>query len=380
MSQLPAGLSLCLLALLVLQTVPRAADAQGRDRPPPPDELLWAEIEALSTEPAASEPAERHHTTAPGRDVSDPERARRQRLLDRLELYLRLYPGGPRRDEAVALELQTAFEIGALAGGRFDDLCRRVSEYCRIPPSPAALHEAAWWRIICRRVMPGAAGADGPSALQPPIPTSRPGYDAALLREFQLYLEEYPYSRRAPHVAEILFEEIRLFGDRPAMRKVVERLASTQPGHPITERLSAQLRREEAVGRPFDVRLRQVDGSTWDIREDRGRIVILVVWASFHGGSRERLRQVWEVTQRDRELRLIGVNLDFGAQDMLAACQTLGVGCLQGHDGRGWAGAFALEWGVRQLPFVFVVDREGRLVGATAGEDWRGLLEQVRPD
>jgi hypothetical protein len=370
----------CLLALLIGSAASHAAEAQNRHPPRSPDELLWAEIDALSAESAAAEPDELNPSTAPDRRVVDPERARRQRLLDRLELYLRLYPGGPRRDEAVALELQTAFEIGVLAGGRFDDLCGRVASYCRAPPSPAALHEAAWWRIICRRVESAASATGEHPASRPPIPTMLPGHDPALLREYQSYLEEHPDSRRAPRVAEILFEEALRRGDRPAMRRVLERLAGAQREHPITERLTAQLRRQEAVGRSFDVRLRLADGSTWDIRTERGRIVILVVWASFHAGSRERLRQVWELAQQDHELRLIGVNLDFGAEEMRAACGGLGVDCPQVHDGRGWAGAFALEWGVRQIPFVFVVDREGRLVGATAGEDWRGLLERARPD
>ncbi len=380
MSRRSARLGSFFLGLLVWPATPHPAEGQSRLPPGSPDELLWAEIDALSAESAAVEPDERNLSTAPDRHVVDSGRARRQRLLDRLELYLRLYPGGPRRDEAVALELQTAFEIGALAGGQFDDLCRRVVGYCRAPPSPAALHEAAWWRIICRRVESGAAATGNHPASRPPIPTVLSGHDPALLHEYQTYLEEHPDSRRAPRVAEILFEEALRRGDRSGMRRVLERLAGAQREHPITERLTAQLRREEAVGRSFDVRLRQADGSTWDIRAERGRIVILVVWASFHAGSRERLRQVWELAQQDLELRLIGVNLDFVAEEMRAACDGLGVHCPQVHDGRGWAGAFALEWGVRQIPFVFVVDREGRLVGATAGADWRGLLERARPD
>lgn len=371
MMLLRSALAVCVLAFWAGPP----SRAQGEPPPRSPDERLWAEIAALREEPATSEPADRHLLEALNGDTADPGLARRRRLLDRLELYLRLYPGGPRRDEAVVLELDTAFEIGVLTGGRFDDLCRRASEYCRAPPSAAALHEAAYWQIVCRRLERGSGAAGGRT-----VPSTHPAHDAELLREFRTYLEQYPGSRRAPRLAEVLFDDARRRGDRGEMRRLVERLAGAQLGHPVAERLRAQLRREEAVGQAFDVRLRLTDGSTHEIARDRGRIVVLVVWAGFDRDSRERLREVWDAARQDADLRLVGVNLDLSAEDMTAACRELGVGCPQAHDGRGWAGDFALEWGVRELPLVLVVDRRGRLVGSTAGEDWRELLSRAGAD
>ena len=320
------------------------------------DEALWQQIVTLHEALVARQA---------GADPSAVALPRRRTLLERVRLYLTLYPGGPHRDEAVRLELTMLFEIATLSGGEVEPLATRVREYLRNPPSERVLHEAAYWAIFCERLK-------RPTTTQPTsVPVTEP--DVSLLVAYRQYVERYPASRYTPRLATILFEQARRVGDRQTMRRLVKRLSEAFPDHAVTALLAAQLRREEAVGRAFWLRFRGVDGDWVDTREHAGRVVLIVVWAGFDASARECAASVEAFRQAHPQVRVVGVNLDATRDQMSAACDALGIDWPQFNDGLGWANEFARTWGVRRIPGVFIVDRAGRLVGFAGDRAWEQL-------
>ncbi|HUU95871.1 MAG TPA: TlpA disulfide reductase family protein [Phycisphaerae bacterium] len=321
------------------------------------DEALWQEILTLHEALVARQ--------AGGAPPSAAALPRRRTLLERVGLYLTLYPGGPHRDEAVRLELTMLFEIAALSGGEFERLAARVRDYLHNPPSERVLHEAAYWAIFCERLKRS-------TATQPTsVPVTDP--DASLLAAYRQYVERYPASRYMPRLATILFEQARRVGDRQTMRRLVKRLSEAFPDHAVTALLTAQLRREEAVGGAFWLRFRGVDGNWVDTREHAGRVVLIVVWAGFDAAARECAASVDAFRQAHPQVRVVGVNLDATRDQMSGACDALGIDWPQFNDGLGWANEFARTWGVRRIPGVFIVDRAGRLVGFAGDRAWEQL-------
>jgi hypothetical protein len=356
----------CAVAAGALLVLPTFAQVPSRPAGPPGasatsqplsrDEQLWREIGRLKEQLQATPPF--------GAEAAAALQLRRT-LLEHARLYLTVYPGGTHRNQVVRLELETLFEIETLSGGSYDALCQRVDHYLERPPSESGLHEAAYWAIYCRRLGRSAAASQPASA-----PVAK--CDRALLEAYREYVRRYPRSRHVPRMATLLFESAAERADMDEMRRLVAQLRRDFAGHAVTQLLEAQLRREEAIGRPFALAFKTAEGQQIDTAEWQGRPVLIVVWAGFSRHARAVVRQIEAFRQAHPALRVVGVNLDESAQRMHAACEELGVAWPQFNDGRGWANRVALRWGVRDVPWVFAVDRRGVLVGCR-GEGWRAL-------
>lgn len=333
--------------------------------PAPPlsrDETLWRELLDADRALLADEPYRADNRAAV--DV-------RRQLLQKSRLYLRLYPGGARRDDAIRLELKSLFEIGTLSNGQFDPLRAQVEEYLRARPSDDAVAEAAWWKIQCDWIERENAATQPTSG---PVTRRNP----ALLAAYRDYLDRYPRSRHVPRLTAELFFAAEESGDLDEQRRLVDRLEREFPQHLVTKTLAAQLWRIDAIGQPFSIAFRTVDGEEIDTATWCYSPVLVVVWGGFNEASRETVGEIEAFRAAHPEFRVAGVNLDETAERMRAACRELGIEWPQYFDGLGWSCEYARNWGVRKIPRVFVVDRAGRLAAIGGAEDWRTLAEKQR--
>lgn len=322
---------------------------------------LWEQIEVLKPQPLATQPYEGWFTAA---------RARCELLERRAHLYLTLYPGGAHRDEAVQLELTCLFELGALHGGTIDRLCERVAELLRAPPSAVAAAEAAYWVILCQRARSAGASSQ-PTSAETEVP------DADLLAAYREYVQQYPGSRYAPRLAELLFTNAQRRGDIAAMRPSLEQLRAHFPRAAATAALEARWRRVLAVGEPFWPALKSMDGHMLDRRDYAGHPVLIVVWAGFDAGACTEVRKIEQFRGEHPDVRVIGINLDDSRDEAAAANRRLGLDWPQCNDELGWGGEFVRTWGVERISQAFVLDREGRLLGVAEGAQWAGLVQRA---
>lgn len=327
-----------------------------------PEERLWREIVELR---------DRQPPAAPFRERVVALREHKQSLLSYVRLYQRLYPGGRHGDDACTIELTTLYELGSLDGGRFDALRQRVGECLDSSSTPEVLHEAAYWRIQLDRVdrYERLAAATQPSS----APLTEP--DLETLAAFEKYIDTYPASRHTPRMAERLFfhalSERRL--DR--CEALAAALQRAHPAHPVAALLAGRLRRERAIGQPFSVRCEPRPGHPLDTADWRGKTVLVVVWLGADRGCRGLAREIDALLDLRPDIRALGVNLDESRQAMDDACRELEIDWDQWNDGHGMAHAFALEWGVREVPLVFVVGPDGRLRDVSS-DGWREAVSR----
>lgn len=344
-------------ASTVQQTPPQPpSPAAGQSR----EESLWAAIQALTREAPVTDGFRDHLAKA---------RRRNEALLARIRGYLSVYPGGSHRDDAFRLELATLFDIGTLRGGDYDELRSRVGEYLRNPPCVAARDEAAYWAITCDRL----AAADR----SPPTSAPVAGDDQSLDDATRAFADHYPRNRLTPHVLSWAFDAAERRQDRDGMREIVARLTAEAPQHAVTKLLTARLRRADAVGAQFAISFDDTTGRRIDTREYAGNPLLVVVWSGANPDAAECVADIENTRRSSRDLRVVGVNLDSSVAEMSAACGALGVTWPQLHDGRGRAGEFVVEWGIRSVPYVFVIGRDGRLIGSADGAGWRPLLRSA---
>jgi len=349
------------LVLSITATATYAQPAASRPTGASREKRLWASIATLA-EPAP--------TTQPFESWFKQAQQRRRELVRRVRLYLSAYPGGGHRDQAIKLELTALFELGTLEGGALTELRRRLDALIRNPPSVAALHEAAYWALLCRR------GTARSPASQP---ASRPttGLDDELRAAYREYVIDYPQSRYVPRLARLLFDDAAVRSDVAAMRDVVTRLQASFPEHVVTTTLEARLRRRSAVGKPFWPALRTVDGRELRRADFVGRPTLIVVWAAFSDSAVRCVDEIERLRAQHPDLVVIGLGLDETADQTVAAARAAGLDWPQCNDGLGWGGEFVRSWGVGELPFSFAIDGAGRLVGSAAGKGWRELALRI---
>lgn len=347
----------------------------GRAQPPAgpepdaglaPEERLWRDILACEEPLPATQPFRPWFAAA---------EARRQRQLRLLRTYQSLYPGGRHRDEAIGRELNVLFELAVLRGEEPAALRGRISELLRAPPSPAAEEEAAWWEIVCRRRAPDAATqpASGP-ALSPAGPLAA---DAELRAAYREYLARYPRSRHVPRLASVLFDAAVQRGDLEEMRALAATLAAGFPDHVTTRTLRARVGLEEQIGRRLELRVELVDGRELDVAELRGGPVLIVVWAGFDDAARRCAAGVERFRRAQPEVRVLGIGVDETPAATAAAARELELDWPQANDGLGWGSRYVRGWGLRGIPRVLVLDRQGCLLGVADGERWELLARRA---
>lgn len=367
-----AGLIFAFAAVLPLPAAAVGAEeprpASAPVRPPSREERLWQRVVGLMQATPATQPFGQWFVAADHQ---------RQRLCDVLRLYLTLYPGGAHRDDAIRLELVNLFELGTLRGGQLDPLRERVNALLAAPPSEFAECEAAYWQIICdRAASPRAASR----------PTSRPAdepfgpVDDNQRTAYEAYLAKYPRSHYAPRLAALLFEDALQRGDRGAMQAAVAHLEEYFPAHAGTAEVRGAWQRESGVGQPLRARLRLLTGKDVDTADYAGRPLLIVVWAGYDEVARQRVAEIERHRRVHPDVQVLGVSLDEGAEATRAAADTLAIDWPQSNDGLGWGGEFVRAWGVRRIPWVFVLDRAGRLLGSTDGDGWKKWADQALAD
>lgn len=370
-----------LVVVILIGVLADAAAAQAAQAIAP-DAALWAEIEALAKVTATSQPIEQRQQS---------ELRRLSRLTERTAAYLRNYPGGTHRDDAIQFELSAWFELGALRGGRFDDLRARAADYAARPPSPAAEHEAAYWLLFCERL----TAADARET-----PRDMRQLDAEQAAAFARYVERYPSSRHTPRLAELAFAAAEARADAAEMARLSRLLDGHYQQHSTAEYLRGRLKRHAAIGQPLRFEGVSENGPAVSTDALRGGRGLLVVWAAWDAASREQLEEIRRYQSQHRDVKVITLRLDLPNEGLMrtglfvttsapasastsapataltSAPASAPPGTAEPNwptdrDPRGRAAAFALEWGIRRLPCVFVLDAEGRLVAVAEGSEWR---------
>lgn len=158
----------------------------------------------------------------------------------------------------------------------------------------------------------------------------------------------------------------------------------------------ASLEKLQSAGRmakPLELAFTAADGRPVDLKNLRGKVVLIDFWATWCGPCIAELPNVKRVysTYRDKGFEVIGISLENGrllpadtpeqtATKLAAAKKVLmdftkreQMPWPQHFDGKYWKNEFAVQFSIGSIPAMFLLDQEGRVVSTNA----RGpLLEQ----
>lgn len=181
----------------------------------------------------------------------------------------------------------------------------------------------------------------------------------ALLESARKFQSSYPADRR---IAALLAEVATLFESDPAVKKPLVADAEKLAVEPeLKAQLADDRKRLGLLEKPVGVRFKSIDGTEFDIKEQRGKVTFLLFFATWSAPSLQAYEDLADSIGQNAAIKWVGISLDKekdAIQQFLRAQKTR---IAVGWDGKGWDSPLVQPLGINTLPAVWIFDKQGIL-------------------
>jgi thiol-disulfide isomerase/thioredoxin len=135
------------------------------------------------------------------------------------------------------------------------------------------------------------------------------------------------------------------------------------PNQSLAQAAKARLVKERMIGKPISLRFTATDGSSVDLGDLRGKIVLIDFWASWCPDCLREMPAIRQVYQkyRDKGFAVIGISLDKDAEALANFVAKKLIPWPEYFDGRGWENDFATKYGVHAIPERWLINQRGEV-------------------
>ena len=335
-----------LLLLLAVSTVFAGADED------------WAVIVSMDAGPSRK-PA----SVDEARDFAKVHFARHSALIEK---FLKENPGDPRVFEARLRLAAIQAAIGKMEDRQslLDEAMRQLQALERDKSATLSQRAEAGFRRV--------------SLLMQSLKGQESDRRRDLVAAARNYSIRYAGDRRAPR---LLVEVATICDNDPALkRELLEEARQSSKEDALNRRIDDDLRRLGLVDKALAVSFPTIQGGTFDIARQRGRIVVLVFWSAEAVPSliwMEDFRRALVNLPAER-IEVATVNLDRNPEKVLSLMKEISLpdwptAC----DGKGWAGPMVREFGINALPTVFLFDQKGILRAVNARNSYEPWIRKL---
>jgi thiol-disulfide isomerase/thioredoxin len=133
------------------------------------------------------------------------------------------------------------------------------------------------------------------------------------------------------------------------------------PDQQLAQAARARLAKAELVGKPLDLHFTATNGSDIDLAQFRGKVVLIDFWASWCPDCVRELPEIQKLDQTYRAsgLVILGISFDRDHQAMSNFLIKKGINWPIYFDGKGWNNMFAVQYSVRQIPEIWIINKDG---------------------
>ena len=300
-------------------------------------------------------------------DTSLSRAVRFQTILNHVDALLKRYPNTAYKDEALILKLDVYSGLAQADRRYVQELLVLTDSIACEKPQGRLASENAYYAI--QAFVHGARLEDMPEERR--LMGARERYEA--------FLEDYPESHRSPIIAASLVRNLLAQGEVAEAEKWVKKLHEVYPDHMALRRAEGELRRVQAVGKPFQLAHTFPDGATLRTSEYRGKVIVIQFWSAWNDTIIARLPRLVKLHEEfaPQGLQLIGVNLDRDRAQAESVVASNKMTWPQFFDSKGLDSELLVNLGIIRLPSYFVIDRNGVLRSVDDGSKLHDLVAEL---
>ena len=201
-------------------------------------------------------------------------------------------------------------------------------------------------------------------------------------RQARLFATKFPHEE--PRAVSLLFsaaQSCELFNLSEESVRCYSTIRDSFPNNPRTKQVVGCLRRMELKGQKLQLAGPTINGGFVSIDDYRGKLVLIVFWGTQAKPFHQQLPLLMQVSETYQQagLEVIGVNLDLDESVVDTFLKEHSIAWPQifytEREKRGWNNPIASYYGIRSLPAIWLVSRNGQVLSsAVRAKQLDGLL------
>jgi len=205
---------------------------------------------------------------------------------------------------------------------------------------------------------------------------------AQWLEDLEAFVEAHPKNDNCAEALRQLAMGSEISGDDKQAVKWYRQILSDHPKSFHAPMAKGAVNRLSSVGRPIRLQGNAINGGKVDLAKIRGKAVVVQYWTSSRDvckADHAVLGNLYKKYGGGRGLQIIGVNLDYSRDEVLAYLKENRLPWPQLYEAGGFESRYAKEMGIVTVPLMMLLGPDGKVISANIqAAEIEGALKKLQ--